>query len=93
MKRTLTGAAKYSMARNSCWRGLRKYRSNGSAAGEEATIATWQGVLEEGTYLMLWTTPRHGGVELEFTLLKRFGVLEVGAYRERQIMPDPPLSP
>ena len=37
---------------------------------------------------MRWTTPRHGGVELEFTLLKRFGVLEVGAYRERQIAPD-----
>ena len=58
------------------------------AAGEETTLATWQGVLEEGTYLMCWTTPRHGGVELEFTLLKRFGVLEVGAYRERQIAPD-----
>ena len=62
-------------------------------AGEEATIATWQGVLEEGTYLMRWTTPRHGGVELEFTLLKRFGVLEVGAYRERQIAPDSTNSP
>ena len=57
-------------------------------AGEETTLATWQGVLEEGAYLMRWTTPRHGGVELEFTLLKRFGVLEVGAYRERQIAPD-----
>ena len=57
-------------------------------AGEEATLATWQGVLEEGTYLMRWSTPRHGGVELEFTLLKRFGVLEVGAFRERQIAPD-----
>ena len=62
-------------------------------AGEETMIATWQGALEPGTYLMRWTTPRHGGVELEFTLLKRFGVLEVGAFRERQIAPDPPLSP
>ena len=44
--------------------------------------------LEEGTYLMRWSTPRHGGVELEFTLLKRFGVLEVGAFRERPIAPD-----
>lgn len=59
------------------------------AADEEATIATWRGTLEPDTYLMRWSTPSHGGVELEFTLLKRFGVLEVGAYRERQIAPDP----
>jgi hypothetical protein len=59
------------------------------AVDEEATIATWQGALEPGAYLMRWTTPRHGGVELEFTLLKRFGVLEVGTVRERQIAPDP----
>lgn len=58
-------------------------------AGEEATIAVWRGTLEADRYFMRWSTPRHGGVELEFTLLKRFGVLEVGAYRERQIAPDP----
>ena len=84
----MTGAAKFSMARNSCWRGFLKYRSSGSRRSEEAIIAMWQGTLEPGTYLMRWATPRHGGVELEFTLLKRFGVLEVGAYRERQIAPD-----
>lgn len=59
------------------------------AVDEEATIATWQGLLEPGTYLMRWTTPRYGGVELEFTLLKRFGVLEVGTVRERRLEPDP----
>ena len=58
------------------------------AVDEEATLATWQGALEPGTYLMRWTTPRHGGVELEFTLLKRFGKLEVGAVRERRLAPD-----
>ena len=63
------------------------------AVDEEATIATWQGVLEPGTYLMRWTTPRYGGVELEFTLLKRFGVLEVGTMRERTLAPDPAASP
>ena len=59
------------------------------AVDEEATLATWQGTLEPGTYLMRWTTPRHGGVELEFTLLKRFGKLEVGTVRERRLAPDP----
>ncbi len=59
------------------------------AVEEEATIAVWQGTLEPDTYLMRWTTPRHGGVELEFTLLKRFGVLEVGTVRERKLDPDP----
>ena len=58
------------------------------AVDEEATLATWQGALEPGTYLMRWTTPRHGGVELEFTLLKRFGKLEVGTVRERRLAPD-----
>ena len=58
------------------------------AVDEEATLATWQGTLEPGTYLMRWTTPRHGGVELEFTLLKRFGKLEVGTVRERRLAPD-----
>lgn len=55
---------------------------------EEATLATWQGTLEPGTYLMRWTTPRHGGVELEFTLLKRYGKLEVGTVRERRLEAD-----
>ncbi len=59
------------------------------AVDEEATLATWQGTLEPGTYVMRWTTPRHGGVELEFTLLKRYGKLEVGTIRERQLEPDP----
>ena len=59
-------------------------------AGEETTLVTWQGVLEPGTYVMRWTTARYGGVELEFTLLKRFGVLEVGTVKERQLPPDPP---
>lgn len=59
------------------------------AVHEEATLATWQGALEPGTYLMRWTTPRHGGVELEFTLLKRYGKLEVGTVKERQLAPDP----
>ena len=59
------------------------------AVDEEATLATWQGTLEPGTYVMRWTTPRHGGVELEFTLLKRFGKLEVGTVRELQLEPDP----
>lgn len=59
------------------------------AVDEEATLATWQGTLEPGTYVMRWTTPRHGGVELEFTLLKRYGKLEVGTVRERQLEPDP----
>ena len=59
------------------------------AVDEEATLATWQGTLEPGTYIMRWTTPRHGGVELEFTLLKRYGKLEVGTVRERQLEPDP----
>ena len=59
------------------------------AVDEEATIATWQGTLEPGTYLMRWTTSRFGGVELEFTLLKRFGVLEVGTVKERRLLPDP----
>ena len=58
------------------------------AADEEATIAVWQGTLEPGAYLMRWSTPRHGGVELEFTLLKRFGVLEVGTVREIKLAPD-----
>ena len=58
------------------------------AVDEEATLATWQGTLEPGTYLMRWTTPRYGGVELEFTLLKRFGKLEVGTVRERHLAPD-----
>ena len=59
------------------------------AVDEEATVAVWQGTLEPDTYLMRWTTPRHGGVELEFTLLKRFGVLEVGTVREIKLAPDP----
>ena len=59
-------------------------------AGEETTLVTWQGVLEPGTYVMRWTTARYGGVELEFSLLKRFGVLEVGTVKERQLPPDPP---
>ena len=64
------------------------------AVDEEATLATWQGTLEPDTYLMRWTTSRFGGVELEFTLLKRFGVLEVGSIRERILAPDPaPTSP
>lgn len=63
------------------------------AAGEEATIARWQGTLEPGVYFMQWTTSRHGGVELDFTLLTRFGVLEVDGVRERKIAPDPALSP
>ena len=58
-------------------------------AGEETTVATWQGVLEPDTYVMRWTTARYGGVELEFTLLKRFGVLEVSSVRERQLEPEP----
>ena len=59
------------------------------AVDEEATIAVWQGTLEPGAYLMRWSTPGHGGVELEFTLLKRFGVLEVGTVREIKLAPDP----
>ncbi len=59
------------------------------AVEEEATIAVWQGTLEPDTYLMRWTTPSHGGVELQFTLLKRFGVLEVGTVREIKLAPDP----
>lgn len=55
---------------------------------EEATLATWQGTLAPGTYLMRWTTPRYGGVELEFTLLKRFGKLEVGEVRTQRLAPD-----
>ncbi len=63
------------------------------SAGEEVTIARWQGTLEPGVYFMQWTTSRHGGVELDFTLLTRFGVLEVDGVRERKIAPDPALSP
>lgn len=62
------------------------------AVGEEATLATWQGTLEPDTYLMRWTTPRYGGVEMEFTLLKRYGKLEVGTVRERRLAPDPAFS-
>ena len=58
------------------------------AVDEEATLANWQGTLEPGTYIMRWTTPRHGGVELEFTLLKRYGKLEVGTVKEQRLAPD-----
>ena len=63
------------------------------AVDEEATLATWHGTLEPDTYLMRWTTPSFGGVELQFTLLKRFGVLEVGSFRELQLAPDPVSAP
>ena len=59
------------------------------AVDEEVTLATWQGALEPGAYFMRWTTARYGGVELEFTLVKRFGALEVGEVRERQLAPEP----